>query len=72
MGGGAHRGWEGAAGRLNRSAGSCLGRGLFIFTGKWTEYCLRALFQKKELTEFCAKLGEFCEKLGEFVLAHKY
>ena len=29
------------------------------------------LFQKGELSEFCAKLGELCEKLGEFVLAHK-
>ena len=31
----------------------------------------RVLFRKRELTEFCAKLGEFCEKLGEFALAHK-
>ena len=31
-----------------------------------------ALFRKRELTEFCGKLGEFCEKLGEFALAHKY
>ena len=29
------------------------------------------LFRKRELTEFCGKLGEFCEKLGEFALAHK-
>ena len=26
----------------------------------------RALFRKRERTEFCGKLGEFCEKLGEF------
>ena len=26
--------------------------------------------EKRELTEFCGKLGEFCEKLGEFALAH--
>ena len=26
----------------------------------------RVLFRKRELTEFCGKLGEFCEKLGEF------
>ena len=31
----------------------------------------RALFRRKELTEFCGKLGEFCEKLGEFAFAHK-
>ena len=31
----------------------------------------RVLFQKRVLTEFCAKLSEFCEKLGEFELAHK-
>ena len=32
----------------------------------------RLLFQKRELTKFCGKLGEFCEKkLGEFALAHK-
>ena len=29
----------------------------------------RALFQKRELAEFCDKLAESCEKLGEFVLA---
>ena len=28
------------------------------------------LFRKRELTEFCSKLGEFWEKLGEFALAH--
>ena len=29
------------------------------------------LFRKRELTEFCGKLGGFCEKLGElFALAH--
>ena len=26
----------------------------------------RVLFRRRELTEFCGKLGEFCEKLGEF------
>ena len=31
----------------------------------------RVLFRKRELTEFCGKLGEFCDKLGEFALAHK-
>ena len=25
----------------------------------------RVLFRRRELTEFCGKLGEFCEKLGE-------
>ena len=29
------------------------------------------LFRKRELTEFCGKLGEFCEKLGEFASAHQ-
>ena len=29
------------------------------------------LFRRRELTEFCGKLGEFCEKLGEFAFAHK-
>ena len=28
----------------------------------------RVLFGRRELTEFCGKLGEFCEKLGEFAL----
>ena len=32
---------------------------------------MRVLLRKRELTEFCAKLGEFCEKLGEFALAHR-
>ena len=27
----------------------------------------RVLFRKRELTEFCGKLGRFCEELGEFV-----
>ena len=31
----------------------------------------RVLFRKRELTEFCGKLGELCVKLGEFALAHK-
>ena len=31
----------------------------------------RALFQKRELTEFWGKLCEFGEKLGEFALAYK-
>ena len=34
------------------------------------EYC--TMFQKRELTEFCGKLGEFCEKLGEFALARAH
>ena len=38
--------------------------------GNGAEYCfentvLRALFRKRELTEFCSKLAEFCKKLGE-------
>ena len=31
----------------------------------------RVLFLKRELTEFCGKLGELGKKLGEFALAHK-
>ena len=31
----------------------------------------KVLFQKRELTEFCGKLGEFCEKIGEFTFAPK-
>ena len=31
----------------------------------------RVLFQTRELTEFCSKLGVFREKLCEFALAHK-
>ena len=31
----------------------------------------RVLFRKRELTEFCGKLGEFCEKLSEFAVTHK-
>ena len=30
----------------------------------------RVLLRKRDLTEFCGKLGEFCKKLGEFALAH--
>ena len=30
----------------------------------------RVLLEKRELTEFCGKLGEFGDKLGEFALAH--
>ena len=32
----------------------------------------RVLFRKRELTEFCGKLGEFCERLGEFAFAHTH
>ena len=32
----------------------------------------RVLFRKRELTEFCGKLGEFCERLGELALAHTH
>ena len=28
----------------------------------------RVLLRRRELTEFCGKLGEFCEKLGEFAI----
>ena len=36
------------------------------------EYCFEeVLFRRRELTEFCGKLGEFCEKLGEFAFAHE-
>ena len=31
----------------------------------------RALLRKRELTEFCGKLGEFCEKLGAFAFIQK-
>ena len=31
----------------------------------------RVLFRRRELTEFCGKLGEFCQKLGELAFAHK-
>ena len=39
-----------------------LGNGRNTFT--------RVLFRKRELTEFCGKLGEFCDKLGEVYLWH--
>ena len=42
-----------------------------MYLGNGRNTVLRVLFQKRELTEFCGKLGEFCEKLGEFALAHK-
>ena len=32
---------------------------------------MRVLSRKRELTEFCGKLGEFREELGEFSLAQK-
>ena len=43
--------------------GSCEGAG--------QNTVLRALFRKRELTEFCAQLGESAKKVGEFALAHK-
>ena len=42
------------------------------FNGKRAEYCFeKNVFRRRELTEFCGRLGEFCEKLGEFAFAHK-
>ena len=34
--------------------------------GKGRNTVSGVLFRKRELTEFCAKLGEFCKKLSEF------
>ena len=31
----------------------------------------RVLFRKREITEFCGKLGDFCQKLGELALTHQ-
>ena len=44
---------------------------LFSKKGNGRNTVSRVLFRKRELTEFCSKLGEFREKLGEFALAHK-
>ena len=41
------------------------------FLGNGRNTVSRALFRKRELTEFFAKLVEFYKKLGEFALAHK-
>ena len=42
------------------------------FLGNGWNTVSRVLIPKRELTEFCGKLGEFCEKkLGEFALAHE-
>ena len=43
---------------------------VFRVIGNGRNTVSRALFWKRELTEFCGKLGEFCEKLGEFAWAH--
>ena len=44
--------------------------GARIFLGNGRNTVSRVLFRKRELTEFCGKLGEFCQKLGEFAFAH--
>ena len=38
--------------------------------GKGRKTVSRALLRRREITEFCGKLGEFCETLGEFALSH--
>ena len=42
-----------------------------MFLGNGGITVSRVLFRKRELTEFCGKLGEFCQKVGEFALTHK-
>ena len=49
------------------SRSSTLGEELILGNGRNT--VSRVLFRRRELTEFCGKLGEFCEKLGEFAFA---
>ena len=44
---------------------------VFQLIGNGRNTVSRVLFRKRELSEFCGKLGEFCEKPGEFALAHK-
>ena len=39
-----------------------------ISSGNGRHTVSRALFQRRELTEFCGKLCEFCEKLGELAV----
>ena len=41
------------------------------FIGNGRNTVSRVLFRRRELTEFCGKLGDFCEKLGEFAISHK-
>ena len=43
----------------------------FRETGNGRNTVSRALFRKRDLTEFYIKLGELCEKLGEFALVYK-
>ena len=38
---------------------------------KRAEDCFEQLFRKRELTEFCGKLGELCERNRRVRLAHK-
>ena len=52
-------------------AAAFLQRFVSDFLGNGRNTVSRVLFRKRELTEFCGKLGEFCKKLGEFALAHK-
>ena len=42
------------------------GRVSLTYMGNGRSTVSRVLFQRRELTEFCGKLGEFCGKLGEF------
>ena len=50
-----------------------LGPPVALYLGNEQKTISRVLFQRRELTEFCSKLGEFCEKLGEFAFcAHTH
>ena len=42
-----------------------------LWLGNGRNTVSRVLSRKRELTEFCCKLGEFREKLGEFALAYR-
>ena len=57
-------------GTLDPRKSLCLGP-LFPSIGIGRNTVSRVLFRRRELTEFCGKLGEFCQKLGEFAFAHK-
>ena len=56
---------------LPRKKGLIQGTPGNAFLGIGRNTVSRVLFRRRELTEFCGKLGEFRVKLGEFVLAHK-
>ena len=65
LGGGVGVFWRGGG------SANCISMGVGISESRKCNTVSRVLFRKRELTEYCGKLGEFCEKLGDFALAHQ-